>query len=94
MLKKLLIISFLLVAPQANSQGLSAWQPVEDIDSLNGIVIRLHQELEAIKSVAREAKKYDNHGSTNFDHKDFIKAVEILQLELDKAIKTQRLIND
>lgn len=69
------------------------WQPVTDLDSVQGIIVRLHQELEATKEVANEAKKFDE-AQTNFDHEDFIQAIEILQKQLRNALESERLKND
>ena len=93
-MKKLILLIAFFATCNLSFADTSNWQPVTSLDELNGIVIRLHQELEAIKELAKEAEKFDGQGHTNFEHEDFIKAIEILQTELQGALKTRRLLND
>ena len=90
-MKKILVFIVLFCMSHVSYADQSQWQPITNLDDMNGIVIRLHQELEALKNVAREAEKFDGIGQTNFEHEDFIKALEILQKELEDALKTGRL---
>jgi len=90
MIRNILVLAFLIFIPASSF----ATQPVIDLSSEHGIIVRLHQELSAVQALANEARDLSPAERRAFNYQDFNRAVQLLKDELVKAEKSGRLIHE